>query len=209
MSTKPAAALCTEAMVTAIEVLGKQLKAYFRTLSDNHRETFLLISRAMFFGASNIDHVPQGLGLPKTTRYHRVRNVRVSSWRQLLPYRLDAAALPRFLNRLTQSEATKSRDGLILAVDDTVMARIAPEFGSVWTWGRGQLQRVTEGQKVIAFVLVMGDLILPRAVRIVSTQGQGLKTPPEIDEERLVTAQARLAAAGIDIGALTTTGDAA
>jgi len=42
----------------------------------------------------------------------------------LLQYRLYELAIPLVRERLTKSEATKSRDGLILAVDDTVIARI-------------------------------------------------------------------------------------
>jgi len=185
------------------------LKAYFRTLSDKHLETLLLISMAMFLGTGNIYQVTQLLGLPKTTSYNRVKNVSVYSWRQLLQYRLDEVAIPLLLTRLNKSDATKSRDGLILAVDDTVIARIATELGYIWTWWSGQLKRVTEGQNVMALILVIGDIILPLDVRIVSKQGQGLKSKPAIYKEMLEAAQARLAAVGIDFNDLKTTGDAA
>ncbi|MCP4118350.1 MAG: hypothetical protein GY737_23705, partial [Desulfobacteraceae bacterium] len=45
--------------------------------------------------------------------------------------------------------------------------------------------------------------------RIVSKQGKGLKTKPEIYEEMLKAAEAKFEAAGIDISRLRTTGDAA
>ena len=78
----------TEGLVNAIEEFGKMLKAYFRTLNDKHLETLLLISMAMFLGTGNIYQVTQVLGISKTTSYHRVKNVSVYSWRQLLQYRL-------------------------------------------------------------------------------------------------------------------------
>ena len=73
----------------------------------------------------------------------------------------------------------------------------------------GQLKRVTKGQDVIALILVIDDIILLSDVRIVSKQGKGLKTRPEIYEEMLSIAKAKFAAAGIDISQLRTTGDAA
>jgi hypothetical protein len=113
------------------------------------------------------------------------------------------------LERLSKSDSTKSRDGSVLAVDDSVIARMGTELGYVWKWWSGQLKRVTKGQDVIALVLVIDDIILPIDVRIVSKQGKNLKTKPEIYEEMLTIAKAKLAAAGIDISQLSTTGDAA
>ncbi len=114
----------------------------------------------MFLNANNIYQMLQLLGLPKSTTYNRVKNVSVYSWRQLVQHRLYEVAIPLVLARLTKSDATKSRDGLILAVDDTVIARIATELGYVWRWWSGQLKRVTHGQNVIALILVIGDIIL-------------------------------------------------
>ena len=105
------------------------LKAYFRKLTDKNLETLLLISMAMFLGTGNLYQVTQLLGLPKTTTYNHVKNVSVYYWRPLLQYRLYEVAIPLLLARLDKSAATKRRDGLILAVDDTVIARVAPELG--------------------------------------------------------------------------------
>ncbi len=62
---------------------------------------------------------------------------------------------------------------------------------------------------MIALILVVGDVILPLDIRIVSKQGQGLKTKPEIYQEMLDAAYARFSAAGIDVTVFKTTGDAA
>ncbi len=151
----------------------------------------------------------QLLGLSKTTTYNRVKNVSVYYWRQLLQHRLYEIVIPLLLERLTKSDASKSRDGLILAADDTVIARIATELGYVWRWWSGQLKRVAAGQNVIALILVIGDMILPLDVRIVSKQGKGLKSKPEIYREMLAVAKSRFEAAGIDFSVFKTTGDAA
>jgi hypothetical protein len=159
-----------------IEEFGRILKAYFRTLSDEHLETLLLISMAVFLGADNIYQVLQVLGLPKTATYDRVKGISVYYWREFLQNHLYSLAIPLLLERLSKSDSTKSSDGLVLCVDDSVIARIATELGYVWKWWSGQLKRVTRGQNVIALVLVIDDIILPLDVRIVSKQGKGLKT---------------------------------
>lgn len=198
-----------EEMRDAAEEFGKILRPYFRGMPDENLETLLLISMAVFLGADNVYQVLQVLGLPKTATYDRVRNISVYHWRKFLQSHLYSLAIPLLAERLSKSDATRSRDGLILAVDDTVIARIATELGYVWRWWSGQLKRVAKGQNVIALILVVGDIILPLDIRIVSKQGRGLRTKPEIYEEMLAAARARFATAGIDIAELRTTGDAA
>lgn len=199
----------TEEMHHAIEEFGKILRPYFRVMPDENLETLLLISMAVFLGADNIYQVMKVLGLPKTATYDRVGDISVHLWRRFLQEHLYSLAIPLLIERLSKSDATRSRDGLILAVDDTVIVRIATELGYVWRWWSGQLRRVAKGQNVIALILVIGDIILPLDIRIVSKQGRGLMTKPEIYEEMLAAARARFAAAGIDISQLRTTGDAA
>ncbi len=161
MTTKTAEEQFAGEMHRAIEEFGRILRAYFREMPDENLETLLLISLAVFPGADNIYQVLQVLGLPKTATYDRVRNVSVYYWRQLLQHHLYSIAIPLLPESLSKSDATKSRDGLILAVDDSVIARIATELGYVWKWWSGQLKRVANGQNVIALILVIGDVIIP------------------------------------------------
>lgn len=193
----------------SMEQFGQLLKPYFRKMDHEGLETLFLISIAIFLGASNIYQVIQLLGLPKTMTYNRIKGVSIYYWRQLLQHRLYEIALPLLKERILKSDATQSRDGLILAVDDTVIARIATKLGYVWKWWSGQLKRVAEGQNVIALILVIGDIILPLDIRIVSKQGPGLPSKPGIYAEMLEVAKDRLSKAGIDVSALKTTGDAA
>jgi len=193
----------------SMEQFGQLLKPYFRKMGHESLETLLLISMAILLGVSNIYQVIKLFGLPKTMTYNRIKGVSLYYWRKLLQHRLYEIALPLLKERILKSDATQSRDGLILAVDDTVIARIATKLGYVWKWWSGQLKRVAEGQNVIALILVIGDIILPLDVRIVSKQGPGLLSKPQIYAEMLEGAKDRLSKAGIEVNALKTTGDAA
>jgi hypothetical protein len=209
MSTITAETLFTQEMHQSLEHIGTMLKPYFRTLNDSNLETLLLISLGMFLNATNVYQMLQTLGLPKTTTYNRVKNVSVYSWRRFLQAHLYDVAIPVLRERLKTSESTKSRDGFILAVDDTVIARVATALGYVWRWWSGQLKRVTEGQNVIALILVLGDIILPLDIRIVSKQGKGLKSKPEMYRDMLADAQTRFEAEELPFSVFKTTGDAA
>lgn len=209
MSPMTAETLFTQEMHQSLEHIGTMLKPYFRPLNDSNLETLLLISLGIFLNANNVYQMLQALGLPKTTTYNRVKNVSVYSWRRLLQSHLYDVAIPVVRERLKTSTATKSRDGFILAVDDTVIARVATELGYVWRWWSGQLKRVTEGQNVIAFILVLGDIVLPLDIRIVSKQGKGLKSKPELYRDMVAAAQTRCEAEGIPFSVFKTTGDAA
>lgn len=209
MSTPSAETYFTEELTSTYKEVGTLLKGCFRTLNDSTLETVLALAFAMALGAENIHQVIQRLGVSKSAAYGGVKNVSPYLWRKLLQSHLYEVAIPLVQERLATSDATRSRDGMILTVDDTVIARIATELGYVWTWWSGQLKRVTEGQNVIALVLVLGDVILPLDIRIVSKQGRGLKTKPEIYQEMLTAAYARFHAAGIGLNVFKTTGDAA
>jgi hypothetical protein len=199
----------TEELSKSMEHFGKLLKPYFRKMDNDSLETLLLISMSIFVGAENIYQVIKLFGLPKTVTYNRIKGVSLYYWHQLLQRRLYEIAIPLLKERTLKSRATQSRDGLILAVDDSVVARICTELGYVWKWWSGQLKRVTKGQDVIALILVIKDSILPLDVRIVSKQGQGLQTKPAIYAEMLEVAKSKLSEAGIDVSVLKTTGDAA
>ncbi|MCP4285278.1 MAG: transposase [Gammaproteobacteria bacterium] len=209
MSTPSAETYFTEELTSTYKVVGTLLKGCFRTLNDSTLEMVLALAFAMALGTENIHQVIQRLGVSKSAAYGGVKNVSPYLWRKLLQSHLYEVAIPLVQARLTTSDATRSRDGMVLTVDDTVIARIATELGYVWTWWSGQLKRVTDGQNVIALVLVLGDIMLPLDIRIVSKQGRGLKTKPEIYQEMLTAAYARFRAAGIDLNVFTTTGDAA
>jgi len=132
-----------------------------------------------------------------------------SPWNKLLRQTLYELVIPLLQERQSKSAATHSRDGWVLAVDDTVIARIATALGYVWKWWSGYTEHVTDGQNVLALIGVIGEWVLPLDVRIVSKQGQHLRTKPQIFAEMLDEAERRFGEAGIDLGQFQVTGDAA
>ena len=77
----------------SMEYFGQLLKPYFRKMDNDSLETLLLISMAIFLGASNIYQVIKLFGLPKTMTYDRIKGVSIYYWRLLLQQRLYEIAL--------------------------------------------------------------------------------------------------------------------
>lgn len=172
-------------------------------------ELVLLLALGVLYGAWNPHQVCQILGLPVGETYAELSTISPYYWRKLLQEVLYAQALPLLQQRQGKSAATRSRDGWVLAVDDLVILRFARELSFVWKWWSGHLKGVQRGQNVIALLLIVGDRILPLDVRLVSKQGSGVSTKPELHQEMLEEAERRFGEAGIDIRQFKVTGDAA
>jgi len=197
-----------------LKELEEKLTAFSQFLQEHwgpeeSLELLLLIGLGVFLGAFNTHQVCQILGLDESGTYEEVGAVSVYHWNKLRRQTLYDLVIPLLQERQGKSAATHSRDGWVLAVDDTVIARIATALGYVWKWWSGYAQKVTEGQNVIALIVVIGDLVLPLDVRMVSKQGQNLRTKPQIFAEMLDEAERRFGEAGIDIRQFQITGDAA
>jgi hypothetical protein len=203
---------------TAEEVFLQELEGRLTAFSqflkehwnhDDSLELLLLIALGVLVGALNTHQVCQLLGLNESGTYEQVGEVSVYHWHKLLQQTLYDLVIPELQERQGKSEATHSRDGWELAVDDSVIARVATALGYVWKWWSGQAKQVTDGQNIIALLVVVGDLILPLDVRIVSKQGPHVRTKPQIFAEMLDEAERRFGEAGIDIQQFQITGDAA
>ena len=82
-------------------------------------------------------------------------------------------------------------------------------MGLVWRWYTGRHKKVVWGQNIVGLVLVIGEVVVPLDVRVVSKQGRDTPTKPELYAQMLEQAKVRFAAAGIDIAQLATSGDSA
>jgi len=82
-------------------------------------------------------------------------------------------------------------------------------MGLVWAWYSGRRKRVVRGQDLLGLVLVIGEVVIPLDIRIVSKQGRVTPTKPEIYAQMLEHAQARFQQAGLDLRDLATSGDSA
>lgn len=172
-------------------------------------EFLLLLGAGVMLGAYSVKEVCDRLGLAPHHAYEAVRFQSVYRWRKMLGELGYEMAIPLLQELQAKSAATQSRACGVLAVDDSVLERLSREMGLVWAWYSGRRKRVVRGQDIVGLVLVIGEVVIPLEVRIVSKQGRVTPTKPEIYAQMLEHAKARFQQAGIDLQKLATSGDSA
>jgi len=203
---------------TAEELVAKELSVTLGELMSMLRpfchtsvtaELLVLLGAGVMFGTYNVNDVCDRVGISPTTAYHRLQFQSVYRWRKLISELGYEVAIPLLQELQEKSASTKSRACCVVAVDDTVLQRLSRQMGLVWQWYTGRHKKVVWGQNIIGLVLVIGEVVVPLDVRVVSKQGRDTPTKPELYAQMLEQAQTRFAATGIDIGQLTTSGDSA
>jgi len=203
---------------TAEELVAQELRVALGDMMDILKpfchtsltaELLLLLGGGVMFGAYSVKDVCDRLGLSPTMGYYQLQFQSVYRWRKLICELGYEMAIPHLQALQDKSASTQSRACCVLAVDDTVLQRLSQQMGLVWQWYTGRHKKVVWGQNIIGLVLVIGQIVLPLDVRVVSKQGRDTPTKPALYAQMLDQAKARFAAAGIDIEQLATSGDSA
>ena len=172
-------------------------------------ELLLLLGAGVMLGAYSVKEVCCRVGLSPGMGYSQLQFQSVYRWRKLISEMGYEVAIPLLQDLQEKSASTKSRACCVLAVDDTVLQRLSQQMGLVFKWYTGRHKKIVWGQNIIGLVLVIGEVVIPLDVRIVSKQGRDTPTKPELYAQMLKQAKARFAAAGIDMEQLATSGDSA
>ena len=196
------------------EELGNELatlKRWLQPFCHNPltTELLLLLGAGVMLGTFSVKEVCDRLGLSPHQAYSSLQFQSVYRWRKLLGELGYEMAIPLLRELQEKSAATRSRACCVLAVDDSVLERLSRQMGLVWSWYSGRRKRVVGGQDILGLVLVIGEVVIPLDIRIVSKQGRATPTKPESYAQMLEQAQARFQQAGLDIRDLATSGDSA
>jgi hypothetical protein len=145
-------------------------------------EALLLAAVGPMFGADNVHQIAQRLQImAESTLYRRLHGITLQKMRQMLHDLLLPSACQAVRDALAQSPAERTRSCVTLVLDDSVLKRFSKHLSYVWKWWSGQCHTVTKGQDLLGLVLVINGLPpMPVAVRLVSKQGKGRKSKPEL-----------------------------
>jgi hypothetical protein len=163
-------------------------------------EALLLAAVGPMFGADNAHQIAQRLQtLTQSTLYRRLHEVTLHKMRQILQHLMLPPACQAVRDALTQSSAERTRSCVTLVLDDSVLKRFSTHLAYVWKWWSGQVHTVTKGQDLLGLVLVIEGLPpMPVAVRLVSKQGKGRKSKPEIAREMVEEFRTAMQAFGLN-----------
>jgi len=108
---------------------------------------------------------------------------------------------------LDKSTATRSRAGVTLSIDNSVMDRFGKLLRCTWSWYSGRLHKVIRGQDLLGIVLTIHHIALPLHVLFCPKQGRDNTNKADVFIFMLSRLQAVFASEGIDLTTLPLTMD--
>lgn len=188
-----------ERIKRALDSLRGILRQKFRQHREAAFEVLLMVALGHLFECYTPHQLAEQLDIPKHRLYDEMKNWSVKQWRRMLVVVGCQVALQRLREVTGKSAATQSRARITVSVDDSVIDRWGRWLGLVYSWWSGRAKQVVRGQNVLALVIRIGDTVIPLAIRIVSKQGRGNTSKPEVFAALLQEVLAFFRAEGIEL----------
>ena len=100
---------------------------------------------------------------------------------------------------MTKSAATRSRAGMTLSIDNSVMDRFGKLLRCTWHWLSGRYHKVIRGQDLLGIVLTINHIAVPLHLLFCPKQGRYNTNKADLLIFMLTRLQAAFGREGIDI----------
>lgn len=168
-------------------MLKDALTWFFVTFSEEFRqgkklafELLMFLSLAHFFGLYNPKQLADFLGIPHQRLYRELKTWSLYRLKKLLFRFMVKQAAEELKPILKKSDATKSRAGISLSVDNSVIDRLGRLLRCTWSWYSGRAKQVVHGQDLLGIVLTLNRLVFPLHLLFVSKQGRANTDKPSL-----------------------------
>jgi len=170
-------------------------------------DTLLILVLSLHLGWDTVSEVATRLSVPKDQLYGALKELGVNEWLRLFDAAFAELAIQALTRVQSQSDATWSRAGVVLAIDDSVVRRWGKLLSYLGLWWSGQFHHVLRGQDIVMAVLRVGDNVIPVHFKLMSTKGKMNNRHKRVARmvEQLA---AKWKSAGIDIGRIPVSMDA-
>jgi len=162
-------------------------------------EVLMTLAFAHFFGFYNPKQLADFLGIPHQKFYVELKDWSVYHVKKMLLRFMVKQAVEHLKPVLNKSDATQSRAGLTLAVDNSVMDRFGKLLRCTWSWFSGRYHKVIRGQDLLGIVLTINHMALPLHLLFCSKQGRYNTNKADLLIYMLSRLKAEFAREGIDI----------
>jgi len=170
-------------------------------------ETLLLLSVSHLFGLYNPKALADYLHISHQRLYERLRDFSLYSLQEMLLRFQVKQAVEHLRPVLDKSDATRSRSGISLGVDDSVIDRVGRLLRNTHSWYSGRWKQVVNGQDLLGIVLTINGFVLPLSLRYCAKQGRANTDKPSLLIAMLTRLKAEFEQAGIDLTAFPITLD--
>lgn len=162
-------------------------------------ETLVFLSVAHLFGFYNPKALADYLQTSPQRLYEQLKTFSLYALQELLIRFQVKQAVERLRPILEKSDATRSRAGVSLAVDDSVIDRISQKLRCVYHWYSGRWKQIVNGQDLLGIVLTIEGVAFPLALRYCAKQGRANTDKPSLLIAMLTRLKAEFEQQGIDL----------
>jgi len=169
------------------KTVGEELKWFFIMFGNEFRqgkqeafETLMLLAVAHCFKCYNPKELADFLGIPYQRLYAELQTWSLYYLREMLVRFLVHQAEEELKAVSSKSAATKSRAGITLSVDNSVIDRLGKLLRCTWSWYSGRWKKVVTGQDLLGIVLTINGKVFPLDLWFCSKQGRDHTDKPSL-----------------------------
>ncbi len=118
----------------------------------------MVLAFAHFFGCYNPKQLADFLDIPHQQLYSHLKGWSLYHLKKMLIGFMVKQAAEELGPTLAKSDATRSRTGMILSIDNSVIDRLGKFLRCAWSWYSGQSKKVVQGQDLLGIVLTINQV---------------------------------------------------
>jgi Transposase DDE domain len=172
-------------------------------------EVLMVLAVAHWFGFYNPKQLADFLEVPHQQFYTELKDWSVYHVKKMLLRFMVKQAAEKLKPVMSKSAATRSRAGMTLSIDNSVMDRCGKLLRCTWSWYSGRYHKVIRGQDLLGIVLTIHHIAFPLHVLFCSKQGRYHTTKADLLIFMLTQLKTAFLHEGIDITQLPLTMDSA
>jgi hypothetical protein len=169
----------------------------------------MVLAVAHLFGFYNPKQLADFLEVPHQNFYAELKHWSIYQVKKMLLRFMVKQAAEQLTPVMSKSAATRSRAGMTLSIDNSVMDRCGKLLRCTWRWYSGRYHKVIRGQDVLGIVLTIQHIALPLHLLFCPKQGRYHTTKADLLIFMLTQLKTAFLREGIDITQLPLTMDSA
>jgi hypothetical protein len=181
----------------------------FRTHNPIAFEVLMVLALSHLFGFYNPKQVADFLNIPHQRFYAELKEWSVYHVKKMLLRFMVKQAAEQLKPVLNKSAATRSRAGMTLSIDNSVMDRFGKLLRCTWNWYSGRHHKVIRGQDLLGVVLTIHHIAFPLHLLFCPKQGRYHTNKADLLLFMLTQLKDEFIREGIDITQLPLTMDSA
>jgi hypothetical protein len=172
-------------------------------------EVLMVLSLAHLFGFYNPKQLADFLDVPHQKFYTELKDWSVYHVKKMLLRFMVKQAADQLQPIMSKSAATRSRAGMTLSIDNSVMDRFGKLLRCTWSWFSGRHHKVIRGQDLLGIVLTINHMAFPLHLLFCPKQGRYHTNKADLLVFMLTRLQSEFHCEGIDITQIPLTMDSA